>query len=111
MVAEFLRPLVVDDGELALDAVREVGPGGHFFGCAHTQARYRNAFFAPMISDWRNYESWREAGAPTAYDTANRLYKEKLAAYVPPPMDPSIREELEAFVARRKAEGGVKTDF
>jgi trimethylamine---corrinoid protein Co-methyltransferase len=111
MVAEFLRPLVVDDGELALDAVREVGPGGHFFGCAHTQARYRNAFFAPMISDWRNYESWREAGGPTAYDTANRLYKEKLASYVPPPMEEGVREELEAFVAKRKAEGGVKTDF
>ncbi|SDR42026.1 trimethylamine---corrinoid protein Co-methyltransferase [Rhizobiales bacterium GAS191] len=111
MVAEFLRPIVVDDGELALEAVREVGPGGHYFGCAHTQARYRNAFFAPMISDWRNYESWREAGAPTAYDTANRLYKEKLAAYSPPPMEAAIREELEAFVARRKAEGGVKTDF
>ncbi|MBL8700882.1 MAG: trimethylamine methyltransferase family protein [Alphaproteobacteria bacterium] len=111
MVAEFLRPVVVNDEELALDAIREVGPAGHFFGCAHTQARYRTAFFAPMISDWRNYESWREAGAPTAYDTANRLYKQRLAAYVPPPMDPAAREELEAFVARRKAEGGVKTDF
>jgi len=111
MVDEFLRPMVVDGGELALEAVREVGPGGHYFGCAHTQARYRNAFFAPMISDWRNYESWREAGAPTAYDTANRLYKEKLAAYLPPPMEAAIREELEAFVARRKGEGGVKTDF
>ena len=81
MVAEFLRPVVVNDEELALDAMREVGPGGHFFGCAHTQARYRNAFFAPMISDWRNYESWQEAGSPTAYDTANRLYKQRLAAY------------------------------
>ena len=111
MVAEFLKPIVVDEGELALEAVREVGPGGHYFGCAHTQARYRNAFFAPMISDWRNYESWREAGSPTAYDTANRLYKERLAGFVPPPMEAAIREELEAFVARRKAEGGVKTDF
>ncbi|MHB2165821.1 trimethylamine methyltransferase family protein [Alsobacter sp. R-9] len=111
MVAEFLRPVKVDPEELALDAMREVGPGGHFFGCAHTQARYRTAFFAPMISDWRNYESWREGGAPTAYDTANRLYKQRLAAYEPPPMDPAVREELEAFVARRKAEGGVPTDF
>jgi trimethylamine--corrinoid protein Co-methyltransferase len=111
MVAEFLKPIAVDAGELALEAVREVGPGGHFFGCAHTQARYRNAFFAPMVSDWRNFESWREAGSPTAYDTANRLYKEKLAAYVQPPMEAGIREELEAFVTRRKAEGGVKTDF
>ncbi|MBV9590260.1 MAG: trimethylamine methyltransferase family protein, partial [Hyphomicrobiales bacterium] len=75
------------------------------------QARYRNAFFAPMISDWRNYESWREAGSTTAYDRANRLYKEKLAAYEPPPMEESIREELAAFVTKRKAEGGVKTDF
>jgi trimethylamine--corrinoid protein Co-methyltransferase len=101
----------VDAEELALDAMREVGPGGHFFGCAHTQARYRTAFFAPMISDWRNYESWREGGAPTAYDTANRLYHQRLDAFVPPPMDPAIFEELEAFVARRKAEGGAPTDY
>ncbi|MCP8940210.1 trimethylamine methyltransferase family protein [Alsobacter sp. SYSU M60028] len=111
MVAEFLRPVGVTPEDLALDAMREVGPGGHFFGCAHTQARYRNAFFAPMISDWRNYETWREAGSPTAYDTANRLYRAKLDRYEAPPIDPSTLEELEAFVARRKAEGGVPTDF
>ncbi len=111
MVSEFLRPMVVDPDELALDAVREVGPGGHYFGCAHTQARYRNAFFAPMISDWRNYESWREAGSPTAYDTSNRLYKERLAHYRPPAMDPACREELAAFVAKRREQGGVATDF
>src|SRR5262252_857927 len=55
MVAEFLRPLRVDDAELALEAMREVGPGGHFFGAEHTQSRYRTAFFPPNISDWRNY--------------------------------------------------------
>ncbi|MBV9522568.1 MAG: trimethylamine methyltransferase family protein [Alphaproteobacteria bacterium] len=111
MVAEFLRPVVVNDAELALDAIREVGPGGHFFGAAHTLARYRGAFYAPMISDWRNYESWTEAGRPEAYETANRLYKKIIAEYRQPAMDPAIREELEAFVARRKAEGGVPTDF
>lgn len=111
MLTEFLTPIRVDEGELALDAVREVGPGGHYFGAAHTQARYRTAFFSPMISDWRNYETWRQAGAPTAYDTAERIMQEKLAAFEAPPMDPAIREELEAFVARRKAEGGVPTDY
>ncbi|KPL55524.1 methyltransferase [Prosthecomicrobium hirschii] len=111
MVAEFLTPLVVDADSLALDAMREVGPGGHFFGCAHTQARYRTAFFAPMISDWRNYETWREAGSPTAYDTAERLYRDKLAGYAEPAIDPAVAEELAAFVARRKAEGGAPTDF
>ncbi len=111
MVADFLRPVATDESELALEAMRDVGPGGHFFGTAHTQSRYRNAFFAPMISDWRNYESWRDAGSPTALDTANRLYKDRLAHFVAPPMEAERREALEAFVARRKAEGGAPTDF
>jgi len=111
MVADFLKPLRVDPEELAIEAMREVGPGGHFFGAAHTQSRYRNAFFAPMISDWRNYESWREAGAPTAYDTAERIYQERLKTFSPPPIEAERREALESFVARRKAEGGAPTDF
>ena len=111
MVAEFLRPAKVDVEELAFEAMQEVGPGGHFFGAAHTQTRYRDAFFAPMISDWRNYETWREAGAPTAYDTAEKLYKARLAGFQPPSIEPERREALEAFVARRKAEGGAPTDF
>jgi trimethylamine---corrinoid protein Co-methyltransferase len=111
MVAEFLDPLVVDDATLALDAVREVGPGGHYFGAAHTQARYRDAFYSPLISDWRNFQSWVEAGSPTAREKANALWKEALAVYVPPPIDPGTRNALDDFVARRTAEGGVKTDF
>ncbi len=111
MVAEFLEPLVVDEATLAMEAVRDVGPGGHYFGTPHTQARYRDAFYAPLISDWRNFESWQEAGSPTAIDKANRLFKDVLAAYEPPPLDPAIAEELDAFVVRRKAEGGFKTDF
>lgn len=110
-VMAFLEPLEVNDATLALDAIREVGPGGHFFGCEHTQARYKTAFFAPMVSDWRNYESWQEAGAPEAAKRANQLVKDILAAYEEPPLDPAIREELEAFVIRRKAEGGAPTDF
>src|SRR5271166_4330442 len=111
MVAEFLRPLRVDPAELALEAMREVGPGGHFFGAEHTQSRYRTAFFPPMISDWRNYETWREAGAPTAVDAAERIVAERLRDYAPPPFEPERREALEAFVKRRKAEGGAPTDF
>ncbi|NTJ67594.1 trimethylamine methyltransferase family protein [Agrobacterium rhizogenes] len=111
MVAEFLTPLDVSADALALDAVRDVGPGGHYFGTAHTLARYETAFYSPILSDWRNNETWTEAGRPTTYDHANRVYKETLARYERPPLDPAIEEELDAFVARRKAEGGVPTDF
>jgi trimethylamine--corrinoid protein Co-methyltransferase len=111
MVAAFLDPLVVDEATLGLDAIREVGPGGHFFGAAHTQARFRTAFHKPMISDWRNYETWQESGSPEAAGKANKIYKELLAAYQPPAIDPAVLEELNAFVARRRAEGGVPTDY
>ncbi len=111
MVAAFLDPVVVDDETLGLDAIREVGPGGHFFGAAHTQSRFRTAFHKPMLSDWRNFETWQEAGSPEAAGKANRIYKELLAAYEPPAIEASVQEELAAFVDRRKAEGGVPTDF
>ena len=113
MVAAYLAPLDVspDALALALEAVREVGPGGHYFGAAHTQARYKTAFYQPLISDWRNHQSWQEAGSPTAEAKANRIWKETLARYAPPAIDPAIADALDAFVARRIAEGGVKTDF
>ena len=111
MVAAFLDPVVVDEDTLAMDAIREVGPGGHFFGAQHTQSRFKTAFHKPLLSDWRNYETWEEAGSPQAADKANRLWKELLAAYEPPAQDLAIREALDAFVARRVAEGGVATDY
>ncbi|MEX1206787.1 MAG: trimethylamine methyltransferase family protein [Dongiaceae bacterium] len=107
MMAEFLQPIEVTEDTLGLDAIREVGPGGHFFGCAHTLARYETAFYAPLVSDWRNFESWREAGALDTAQRANRVWKQLLADYQPPPLDKGIDEELRAFVARRKEEGGV----
>ena len=109
MMAEFMQPIQVDDDTLGLDAMRDVGPGGHFFGTAHTLARYETAFYAPLLSDWRNFETWREAGSPDTFEHANRLYKQILESYEAPPLDPAIREELAAFVARRKQEGGAIT--
>jgi trimethylamine--corrinoid protein Co-methyltransferase len=64
-----------------------------------------------MISDWRNYESWAEAGRPDATQRAIELAHTFLDAYEPPAMDPAVSEELHAFVARRVAEGGVPTDY
>ncbi len=111
MVQEFLKPLLVDDDTMGFDAMLEVGPGGHFFGAQHTLARYSTAFYQPLISDWRNYPSWFAAGAPTAEKKANALWKQALAEYQPPYLDPARLEEMDAFVARRTEEGGEKTDF
>lgn len=99
---ELLRPIVVDEGELALDALGAVPTGGHFFGEPHTLERYATAFYQPMLSNWQNHEAWQEAGCLDATARATRLWKKALAEYVQPPMDAAIREELEAYVARRK---------
>ena len=107
MMAETLRPIEVNEATLGLDAIREVEPGGHFFGAAHTLERYETAFYTPLVSDWRNYETWEESGAETATQRAHKIYKRVLAEFEPPPLDPAVKEELEAFVARRKEEGGA----
>jgi trimethylamine--corrinoid protein Co-methyltransferase len=110
MVAALLDPVDVDADTLALDTIDEVGPGGHFFGTAHTQARFRDAFYRPLLSDWRNYETWAEAGRPTADQKAHGLVDRFLAAYEPPAMPPDRQAELRDFVDRRIAEGGVPVD-
>jgi len=107
--AEILVPIRVDSETLALDAIREVGPGGHFFGASHTLARYRDAFYTPLLSDWRNYETWRESGAQTTDQRATLVFKKLLAEYEPPAIDPAIVEALDDFVARRKDAGGAES--
>ena len=97
--------------DIALDAVAEVGPGGHYFGCAHTQARYATAFYAPMVSDWRNFEAWEADGAEQTPERAHRIYRQIVDGFEAPVMDPAIREELAEFVEKRKREGGAPTDF
>ena len=111
MVSEFLQPLDTSTDALGVEAMREVGPGGHFFGAAHTLARYENAFYQPIISDWRNNQQWAAAGKPEAMQRANTVWKQALAEYVEPAMDHASREELAAFVARRTEEGGAPVDF
>jgi trimethylamine--corrinoid protein Co-methyltransferase len=104
MQAAFLQPVVIDDDSLGLEAIAEVGPGGHFFGSAHTMERYENAFYQPILSDWRNFETWQEAGGLNATQRANTIWKQLLQEYEKPPIDAAIEEELQAYMARRKQE-------
>jgi len=110
-LAYYHQPVGVSDEDLAVKAIQEVGPAGHFLGSEHTQARYKTAFYSPFLSDWSNFENWEDAGALTTIQRANRIYKEALQNYEPPPMDTAAREELKMFVERRKREGGAPTDF
>jgi trimethylamine--corrinoid protein Co-methyltransferase len=103
-ISEVLQPFPLDDAALGVDAVAAVGPGGHFFGAAHTLERYETAFYRPMLSDWRGHEAWLEGGARTATERANAIWKQLLAEFTPPAMDPAVREALDAFVDRRTRE-------
>ena len=108
MMGEFLQPIVVDDDSLALDAIAEVGPGGHFFGAQHTLARYETRLLRAACSPTG---ATSRPGARPARSTPpgapTRIWKQLLADYQPPPLDPAIDEALKDFVARRKGEGGA----
>lgn len=106
-MAELMQPVPFDDGELGLEAIREVGSGGHHFGTAHTRERYQTAFYAPFASDLSTYGQWQDNGAQTAAERANGIWKDVLARFEAPPLDPAVREALDDFVERRTAEGGA----
>jgi trimethylamine--corrinoid protein Co-methyltransferase len=109
----YFEPEILGTGpdDLAVEAIAQVGPGGHFFGVDHTQDRYQTAFYSPFLSDWRNFESWRLDGAVWTAERAHGIYKKILAEFEPPAMDDAIQDALRAFVAMRKEQGGAPTDF
>jgi trimethylamine--corrinoid protein Co-methyltransferase len=102
MMSEVLQPVVVDEASLGVEAIAEVGPGGHFFGSPHTLERYETAFYRPIVSDWRNYETWADDGARTATERANGIWKQLLAEFEAPPLTADRAEAIDDFVARRK---------
>jgi trimethylamine--corrinoid protein Co-methyltransferase len=104
MMAEYLVPLTIDDDTLGIDAIDAVGPGGHFFGSPHTMARYETAFYSPLVSDWRNFETWEADGAVDATRRANRIWKQLVAEYEQPALDSAVDEQLTDFVTRRTVE-------
>ena len=100
----YLDGIRIDDNQLALDAFREVGPGNHFFGCAHTMANYQSAFWDSALDDNEPFEKWQAAGSSDAAARANRAWKKTLAEYEAPPLDAGASEALKEYVTRRKAE-------
>ena len=113
LIQRYFEPIITrtEPEDIAIEAIKEVGSSGHFFGVQHTQDRYETAFHQPFISDWRNYEGWELAGGIWTAERASAKYKEIIADYKKPPMDEAIHEELRAFVDRRVSEGGAPTDF
>ena len=107
MMEAFLQPVQVNKDTLGVDTIAEVGPASHFFGAAQTMERYETEHYSPMLSDWRNFESWRDAGSFTAVQRANKIWKQLLADYKEPKLSLESEEELSSFVEKRVSEGGA----
>jgi trimethylamine--corrinoid protein Co-methyltransferase len=104
MIAILLGGVDLSDNGQAMDAIREVGPGQHFLGAAHTQANFEQAFYRSPLADNNSYEQWKEDGSLDSAQRANKIWKQMLKNYEAPALDPSIDEALQDFMTRRKAE-------
>ena len=113
MIQRYFEPSITatTPDDIAMDAIKDVGSDGHFFGVQHTQDRYETAFYQPFLSDWTNYEGWEIKGGVWTAERANKMFKEIVRSFEAPHLDIAIRDELADFVARRKSEGGAPTDF
>lgn len=103
-LSEFLLPIDLSKDSLGFSAIAEVGPGGHFFGAAHTLERYEHAFYEPLVSDRSNYEEWIGRGSPTTNERATQIWKQMLSEYQPPELDPAIADAIGAYTKRREKE-------
>jgi trimethylamine--corrinoid protein Co-methyltransferase len=91
-----------DENGQAMDAIREVGPSGHYLGCEHTQNNFKSAFWRSNLFDYKPFETWYEEGARDTYSLAAERVAHQLATYQQPPLDPKILSALEDYVARKK---------
>ncbi|MEL7258321.1 MAG: trimethylamine methyltransferase family protein, partial [Pseudomonadota bacterium] len=110
MFAELFKPLEVTEATLGLEAIADVGHGRHFFGTQHTLDRFETAFYSPLLSDWSNYENYRDRGSVDATQRANQIFFDKVKAHEPPPMDAARLEAIDAFIAKRTEEGGANIE-
>ena len=85
-----------------MDAIREVGPGSHFLGCAHTQANYQTAFWRSGVFDYRPFETWKEDGEPDTVELASQRVDKLLRDYEKPALDAAVEEALGEFVQKKK---------
>ena len=99
----FARGVDLSENGQAMDAIREVGPGGHFLGCAHTQANFKDAFWRTDLLDYKPFETWEEEGARDSQELASLRVQRLLETYRQPALDEGIRESLDDYVARKKA--------
>ena len=91
-----------DENGQAMDAIREVGPSGHYLGCDHTQKNFKSAFWRSNLFDYKPFETWYEEGARDTYSLAAERVASQLANYQQPPLDPEILAALEKYVADKK---------
>ncbi|WP_217576084.1 trimethylamine methyltransferase family protein [Mesorhizobium sp. GbtcB19] len=106
-VAELCATTPGDADAIGFEAIAEVQPGGHFFSAAHTMARYRTAFYEPLVADWSNFGNWTEAGSKTATERATGIWKRILADFQPPQSAAAAVGVLDEFIAKRTEEGGA----
>ena len=102
MMHTLLAGVDLSENGQALDAIREVGPGKHFLGCAHTQANFETAFYRSPLADNNSFEQWDAEGATDMNQRAHKLWKKQLAEYEAPPLDPATDEALLDYIKRRK---------
>jgi len=99
----YLRGIDTSQDALGFEALAQNGPGEHLFGTEHTLRHYQTAYWDSALNDDQPFETWYEQGGNDYASRANQRWKDLLAQYEAPPLDPGIDEALRDFVARRKA--------
>lgn len=97
--------IIVDKEHLAVDAVRRVGPGGHFLGDEHTFSHFRENW-KPDLTDRNTYESWLSSGGTTMGQRTKTRIQHILDTHQPEKVSPAVDKEIDRIIDL--SEGRIK---
>ncbi len=98
MIRRVLTGIAFDDETLALDVIREVGPGGSFLQHDHTVAHFRKELYFPKLFRRQALEEWQAKGSRMMHEVAHARVEEILSTAGPVPLPPGVEAELERAV-------------
>jgi len=100
------RGIEVNEDTLAVDAIKRVGPNGHYLKDEHTRKYYKSEYWLPNLIDRTSYEDWALMGEKSFKDRTVARVQKMLAEYEQVPLKPETEKLIDKVLA--EAEEWVK---
>jgi trimethylamine--corrinoid protein Co-methyltransferase len=102
-INRILQGIEVNPDTLAVDVIREVGPGGEYLTHDHTLEHFKSDYWSPQLGNTLAWDKWEKSGAKDIRAKARERVKKILATHQPKPLEPEVQKKLQQIVDAAEA--------